>query len=91
MENQDLNISAEETITSSVATSLSDQVQLVETATKIITTANALCGALCFGGCLLGCASACSLDTVLPVADVVGATVVNVSVTTGSTVSCASA
>lgn len=48
----------------------------------------AICGILCGGGCGAGCVAACALDTVLPVADVAGATAVNASATTGSVGAC---
>jgi hypothetical protein len=47
-----------------------------------------MCGILCFGGCLAGCAGMCALDTVVPIADVFGATLVNASATTMSVSAC---
>lgn len=50
-----------------------------------------VCGAVCFGGCLVGCAAGCTLDSVLPIADVIGATAANASLTTASVSACDSA
>lgn len=50
-----------------------------------------VCAGVCFGGCLAGCAAGCMVDGPFPIADVVGATLVNASASTASMSACNSA